>query len=98
MDLTVAFRENQILEKYFPQTLDQSSYKWTAEMFARAQKNCIADTDYESPVSGNLITRFSEFQIGVILVTFVICLFCLQFYFAYLSKKRGNDQKPDEHD
>lgn len=87
MNLTVAFRENQILEKYFPQTLDQSSYKWTEEMFVRARKNYIAETDYESPVSGNLITRFSEFQIGVILVTLVGCLFCLQFYFAYLSKK-----------
>ena len=74
--LTVAYKENQILEKYFGETLRQSAYLWSEEKKEKIAKESNTDGSYESPVSKQLFTSFTEkavwFAIGGVLVMLVI--------------------------
>jgi hypothetical protein len=49
--LFVAYKENLILEKYFGQTLEKSSYKWEAEEKGDLAGLIGQDRAYRSPVS-----------------------------------------------
>ncbi len=62
--LTVAVRENQIMENYFPNTLRHSAYFWSADKCALAQNHLLKNKIYESRVSRELITRVSEGEIA----------------------------------
>ena len=59
---TVAYRENQIMEKYFAKTLYHSSYGWPEETTAFVRKFFIEDHVYDSRVSKNLLTSVTEGQ------------------------------------
>jgi VanZ family protein len=85
--LTIAFRENQILEKYFPRTLHQSDYVWSEEEWGKARNNLLQDTIYESRVSLNLITRVSE---GQMVIFFVFLIMVLVVLYGYICKKSAN--------
>ncbi len=61
--LTVAYRENQILEKHFKNTLRHSSYVLTPDQLATLEQNQLPDTKYESPVSRDLVTGVREWQV-----------------------------------
>jgi VanZ family protein len=78
--LTIAFRENQIMETYFRNTLHHSAYVWSAEKFALAKKHLMHDKEYDSRVSKNLITRISMGQLGSFFVLLIIGLALLHFY------------------
>ena len=78
--LTIAFRENQIMETYFRDTLHHSAYVWSAEKLVLAKKHLKHDREYESRVSRKLITRVSKGQLGSFLVLLVIGLALLHFY------------------
>lgn len=60
--LTVAFREQQILEAFFPQALRASGLDWSPEQRARAEARVLPGP-YVSPVSRHLVTRWSERQL-----------------------------------
>jgi VanZ family protein len=78
--LTIAFRENQIMEKFFRNTLHHSAYVWSAEKLALAKKHLMHDKEYESPVSSELITRISKGQLVSFLILLMIGLALLHFY------------------
>ena len=80
--LTAAFFENRIMEKYFPQTLGHSTYLWTTRQRALAAENIVPDTVHESWVSRDLITRFSETQVGLFFVLLILILGLLERRFA----------------
>jgi hypothetical protein len=80
--LTIAFRENQIMEKFFPNTLHHSAYVWSAEKLALAKKHLKHDREYESRVSRKLITHVSKGQLGSFLIVLIIGLALLNFYFG----------------
>ena len=82
--LTIALRENQILEKYFSNTLQQSNYAWTDEKLALARRHLLHDEFFDSWVSRDLITRVSERQV---VCFFIILLLGLIFFHWYLAKK-----------
>ena len=82
LHLTSAFRENQIMEKFFRNTLHNSAYVWSAEKLALAKKHLIHDKEYESRVSRKLITGVSEGQLGSFFVLLIIGLAFLHFYFG----------------
>ncbi len=63
-DLTRAFRENQIMEKYFPNTLRHSAYVWSADESALARKHLLLDEVFESRASRDLVTRLTEGQLA----------------------------------
>jgi hypothetical protein len=86
--LTVALRENQILERYFPNTLRQSGYVLLPDQIAFLKQNQLLDHAYTSPVGQNLITRFTETQIGIASVLILTFLGVADLYFLYLVRKR----------
>lgn len=78
--LTTAFRENQILEKYFPNTLYRSAYVWSSDKLALSRNHLLNDQVYDSWVSINLITQFSEAQVSVFFILLIIGLVLLHWY------------------
>jgi VanZ family protein len=60
--VTVAWRENQILERYFSNTLEAAGQRWTDEL-KDALAEHVQDTPYVSPASKHLIHRVSLQQI-----------------------------------
>lgn len=62
--LTTAFRENQIMEKYFTKTLKHSAYVWSPENLSLARRHLFTDEIFYSSVSRNVITRFNENQVA----------------------------------
>lgn len=64
---TVAYRENQILEKYFPATLAAAGQHWPAERLQPLVPFLRADRVYKSEVSKHLITHVSEREIWIII-------------------------------
>lgn len=61
--LTVAFRENAIMEKYFSSTLHYSAYNLRGEQVTFLKENQLSDLEYESPVGQALFTRIREWQL-----------------------------------
>lgn len=80
----IAFRENQILEKYYPTVLQNSKHWWTPEIRAEVISKASQEPGYESRVSAGLITRVSERQV---LLGFVLGTVAFLVLGAYL--KRG---------
>jgi hypothetical protein len=78
--LTTVFRENQILEKYFPNTLRQSAYVWSLDKLSLAKKHLLRNGVFESWVSRHLITGFSEAQIASFFTLLVLGLTLLYWY------------------
>jgi len=77
--IQIAYRENQILKKYFPETLARSSYVW-APHIEQTVLSLIGDPPpYDSPVSRYVITRFSLTQIISILSIVLIGLLFFLF-------------------
>ncbi len=74
---TVAYRENQILEKYFGETLSRTRERLTPGEVAFLAQNLETDTIYRSGVSSELVTRFSLRQawaailLGVVVLAFI---------------------------
>jgi VanZ family protein len=83
--LTIALRENLIMEKYFHNTLKQSNYIWTEEQSALARKHFLHDKFDDSLVSLALITRVSEQQVAGF---FMILMLGLLLFRWYLGKDR----------
>jgi hypothetical protein len=80
---TVALRENQILEKYFPTAMKNSRHVWTPETRALVNGYAVHDQEYVSYVSWDLITRFSERQV---LLVFGVAMAAFLLLGAYLGR------------
>jgi hypothetical protein len=80
----IAFRENQILEKYFPTVLQESKHLWSPEIVIEVSSKASKKSEYESRVSAELITRFSERQV---LLGFVIVTVAFLLLGAYLNRE-----------
>ena len=61
-EMTVAYREQQILETYFGQTLAASGLDWPPDLRERARQR-VQPGPYVSPVSAQLIVRFRAWQL-----------------------------------
>jgi hypothetical protein len=72
--LWVAYREYQILEKYFPRTLAHSSYVLPPDQLAHMRDRLLTDRRYESPVSQDLETLLSEGQVLGALILALLAL------------------------
>lgn len=80
---TVALRENQILEKYFPTTMENSRHRWTPDIRAYVEDHAAKDQEYISYVSWDLITRFSQRQV---LLAFAMAIVAFLLLGAYLGR------------
>ncbi|UCF94795.1 MAG: VanZ family protein [Desulfobacterales bacterium] len=81
--LSVAFRENRIMEKYFPNTLAHSAYVWSADQRALSGKHLLQEEEYDSAVSQTLVTQVTERQVAYL---FIILLGGLTGWHGYLGK------------
>ena len=81
--LTVAFRENQIMEKYFTNTLHNSAYVWSADRLSIARSHLLETKHYESEVSRNLFTYVSKGQVACF---FIVLIFGLALVSWHLGK------------
>lgn len=61
-EMTVAYREQQILETFFGQTLAASGLDWPSDLRERARQR-VQPGPYVSPVSAQLIVRFQAWQL-----------------------------------
>jgi len=69
----VAFQENLILEKYFPNIINNSRYVWpddVRQMFAELSQGIPRQI---SPVSSALVTRITQKSLTTILVALMVC-------------------------
>ena len=83
--LTVAFRENRIMEKYFPHTLAQSSYVLPREQIAFLAQNQLATEVFDSRVSQGLITQISERELAFIFALGLCALFLVHRHYKKKS-------------
>ncbi len=77
--LFIAFKENLILEKYFGQTLEKSSYSWDEETKRKTGAQIERSQPYQSPVGRGLI-HLKEKTIWlsiVIMMTLLMVINCL---------------------
>jgi VanZ family protein len=56
----IAYKENLILVKYFKHSIEKSIYNWDENKTKEAEALIDKNKAYESPVSANLFTSFSE--------------------------------------
>jgi hypothetical protein len=70
--MTVAYRENQILERYFTGVLRESGLAWSAETLARVRAEVLPDYEYDSWVSRAVITEISEGQVLLLFVAAIV--------------------------
>lgn len=86
--VTIAWRENQILERYFSNTLAAAGQYWTHEL-KEALAEHVQDRRYTSPVSRHLIHRVSLPQVWLLIG--VIWLGCAAVWRASGNMQKRND-------
>ncbi len=82
---TIAFRENQILEKYFSCTIRHSTCTWSDKKLNLAQKHFLQHKVYYSAVSKSLITRLNEKQVGLFFSAFFLGQF---LFYCWLGRSK----------
>jgi hypothetical protein len=79
---TVAYRENEILEKYFGRTLHHSIYAWSPEEVAGLKKKIDPAFRYKSEVSSNLFTRFTLTHVWIAALLALVVLAAVRRYYG----------------
>lgn len=78
--LSIAYRENLIVAKYFSNTLQHSSYVWPEKRLALARRHLLNDAAYDSEVSQTLITSISEVQVAGFFMALILGLILIHCY------------------
>lgn len=86
--MTIAFRENQIMERYFTETLAASSYAWPAERRAFVESNIDPEMAYDSWVSRRLVTGIGEGGIMAGLLIAIAALIMIGWKFGSGTEQR----------
>ena len=73
----IAYKENLILEKYFSHSIERSVYHWNKDFLQESEVSVNKSKPYESPVSANLFTSFSEKTMWVSIFAFISFLVLL---------------------
>jgi hypothetical protein len=81
--LNIAYRENQIMEDYFPNLLRHSTYVWSDEDIALVKKYVLEDEIYDSKVSWWLITLYNDTHVAGF---FALLLIGLALMHRYLGR------------
>ncbi len=79
---TIAYKEHQLIRKYFSATLLHSAYMISDETIDYLRARLNTNTHYVSKVSMQLITSFSKKQILVIIAALLIILFFIDRYYC----------------
>ncbi len=71
----IAFKENEILEKYFGYTMKESPYAWSKETTVQVEAQMGNNAPYKSPVSASFFSPKSEKQMWIVILIFLTLLF-----------------------
>jgi hypothetical protein len=86
VQFNIAYRENQILSRYFPEAISKSGHSWSEELEQKVRNHARETTRYDSPVSAGIITRLSERQVISLFSTMILVLLVLGFFTGRNSK------------
>jgi hypothetical protein len=89
----IAYRENQILEKFFGNALEASRYKYPPPVVERLKNDADLDTYYVSAVSRNITTMFSVRDIWIVAAVLLVILLVLDRMLYGLLRRRPGDGK-----
>lgn len=84
--LFIAYKENLILEKYFGQTIQKSSYRWSAEKVNQVEVHIDKSETYTSPVSAGLFSPSDETIIWIAILIILILLTFFNYFFSHSRK------------
>ena len=87
----VAYREHLIMAKYFPQTLENSTYTLSSSKFEYLARYHIEEQTYDSPVSKHLITLFNQEQLITLLLLGLLGLILLDYLLMRKIKNITNN-------
>ena len=87
----IAYKENLILEKYFGNTIRKSVYAWDENQIKEIEASIDKNRLYESPVSANLFTSFSEKTVWITICSTISLLVFLNIILYFKEKKRKTD-------
>ena len=85
--LFIAFKENLILEKYFGQTLEKSSYSWAEDKRRQIEAPIDRSRSYRSPVSRGLI-HIQEKTLWISILTVLILLTLTNVLYARKVRRK----------
>ncbi len=85
----IAYKENLILEKYFKNSIEKSAYRWNEDILQLTEASIDKNKLYESPVSANLFTSFSEKTVWIVIFSVIFLLVIVNLIFPYIKKRRG---------
>jgi len=86
---TVALREHQILELFFPKTLAASSFRFSAEKVEGLQRDLLPDYYFRSKAGAHLITAISEGVLRMLLLLPAIVLLIVDRILSPDSRKKS---------
>ncbi|MDH7512444.1 MAG: VanZ family protein [Clostridiales bacterium] len=85
--LFISFKENLILEKYFGQTLEKSTYSWDEDKKRKTEAHIDKNRPYKSPVSRGLI-HVKEKTIWVFTLIALILLAVINGLYSYKMRRK----------
>ncbi len=83
-----AYKENLILKKYFTKGIKNSVYCWSKERIEEVKTLIEEDKLYESPVSSNLSTSFSEKTAWTAIFSLFVALLVVNLFFKFKKPKK----------
>jgi len=84
----IAYKENLILEKYFKNSIGKSVYLWDEDDRQESEELIDKNETYESPVSANLFTSFSEKTVWTVIFSTIFFLVLVNLILPYIEKRR----------
>ena len=84
----IAYKENLILEKYYTQSIKNSIYSWDEKKINETVSFIEKNNFYESPVSANLFTTFSERTMWISILMALTTLVLFNLYYHREEKRR----------
>jgi len=85
--ITIAFKENLILEKYFGNTLQHTVYLWPKSKMEEMKKEIDLSEPYESPVSSELFTSFSERELWFGIGGALCILLVINYIYSHRARR-----------
>ena len=82
----ISYKENLILEKYFNHSIENSFYHWNEDVFQELETLIEKSKHYNSPVSANLFSRFTEKTIWLSILTLISSLVLINLTFSFFKK------------
>lgn len=85
-NLFIAYKENQILEKYFGNSLAGSPYQWEPQKSQNIARKIDINSFYRSPVSADVFAALNETFVWIFIL--IILAFIWAGYFIYMHRKK----------